>query len=246
MQTATPSWPVAANWGMACLAYCRNAFSVESRIKQLDPANPSHYALETGLMSAAHISGIGGALRASGYLFVVSPIDGGKFFVKRIEDKPFDLPTHSDDVTLGEGNLPGIKLDQYHTLTMSTGDAGEAYFIDGVFACSVPPRGRIAPLRAAGKDRAGGAARHRRQPPVLYRPRHHHRAISEMAGPQSSPAIWPFSFSPMISAECSLRRPGVVMVSPQMTTMSSAPADPRIGATVATVRYLRIIFEGPR
>src|SRR6266540_834730 len=53
-------------------------------------------------------------------------------------------------------------------------------------------------------------------------------------GGQNSPAIWPLPSRPIISADGTLGRPGIVMMSPQMTTMNSAPADSRtsrIGTT---------------
>src|SRR5690349_13536388 len=51
---------------------------------------------------------------------------------------------------------------------------------------------------------------------------------------QNSPAIWPLASRPIDSADGTLGRPGMVMMSPQMTTMNSAPADnltSRIGTT---------------
>ncbi|MCB1381070.1 MAG: S8 family serine peptidase [Alphaproteobacteria bacterium] len=149
LQTETISWPVSSPWGITTLDFCRAKFSVQARMKQLDPAQPTNYPLETGLLLASHITRMAGETRTSGYAFLIrSAFGNGHWAVKRIEDKLVNIATLSDESTLCSGDVPGLKLDRYHQLRVDVDDDVDGsykFFLDGNEVCTLsrsdhPPR----------------------------------------------------------------------------------------------------------
>lgn len=137
-QTQTVTWPEPAPWGLASLDYCSPAFTVEARLRQLDPAQPANTPLETGLLLASHITEFAGTVRASGYLFTIGSLGrDGRWVVKRIEDKAFSFPTLSDEATLCDGLLPDLKLGEFHNLKATVAENRNEYFVDDKKVCAV-------------------------------------------------------------------------------------------------------------
>jgi subtilisin family serine protease len=145
LRTDTTSWPTASPWGMASLAYCRDAFEVVARMKQRDPNDPDNTPLETGLLLASHITTFLGTTRAAGHLFIINSAGGGSWAVKRIDDKMFSTATFSDEVTLCSGTVADLKLDKIHELKAVVGEGAMEFFLDGASLCAItrkeqPPR----------------------------------------------------------------------------------------------------------
>ena len=57
------------------------------------------------------------------------------------------------------------------------------------------------------------------------------RDAAQLSSHQNSPSIWPESSRPIALAAGTLGKPGMVMMSPQMATTNSAPADKRTSRT---------------
>ena len=70
--------------------------------------------------------------------------------------------------------------------------------------------------------------------PCIHGARHHARAAHQKEQVQNSPMIFPDSSRSMEDAAGSRGRPGIVITSPQMTTMNSAPAARRTSLTLTT------------